>query len=105
MNEPIRKKQTAPALDLGQECLAEACVDWRDQPRTALALALEKAPPELAGDLVLAAASALVDGAVQDADDAAVRLALTEIALALEGVGGDLAAWHRARAQRWERRA
>lgn len=103
MSEPIRKKLTA--LDLGQECLAEALADWRDQPRTALALALEKAPPELASDLVLACSLALVDAAVRGAASARARLALTEIALALEGVGGDLDAWHRERAARWERRA
>lgn len=103
MNEPIRKQRTA--LDLGQECLADALDAWREQPRTALALALEKAPPELGADLLLAAVCALVDAAVRDADDAAVRLALTEIALALEGMGGDLDAWHRARAARWEQRA
>lgn len=103
MNEPIRKQRTA--LDLGQECLAEACADWREQPRTALALALEKAPPELGADLLLAAVCALVDAAVRGAANARTRLALTEIALALEGVGGDLDAWHRARAARWEQRA
>jgi len=103
MSEPIRKKLTA--LDLGQECLAEACAEWREQPRTALASALEKAPPELAADLLLAAVCALVDAAVRDADDAAVRLALTKIALALEGMGGDLDAWHRERCARWEKRA
>jgi len=100
MNEPTHKQQTA--TERGQQYLAEACIEWREQPRTAMALALEIAAVGLAPGIVLAAACALVDAAVRDADDAAVRRALTEIALGLEGMSCDLNGWWEAEDEaRW----
>lgn len=103
MSEPIRKRQTA--LGLGQECLAEVLDTWREQPRTALALALEKAPAELAPDIVLAAALAEIDSLRQAVSDESTADAFFSAALALEHMGRELDVWHAARAQRWERRA
>lgn len=103
MSEPIRKLQTA--LDLGQECLAEALDTWREQPRTALALALEKAPAELAPDIVLAAALAEINGLRQAVSDESTATSLFAAALALEDMGRELDAWHAARSAQWEQRA
>lgn len=106
MNEPMRKIQTA--LALGQELLHEACVDWQERPREALAMALEKAQGDAAADAVLAAACAVVGAAsraMREAGKHAEGAALFEAQLEVEGLSRELSEFHRARCARWERRA
>lgn len=107
MSEPIRNNTHLP-LSLGQELLAEALPDWREQPRTALALALEKASAETAADIILAAACTIVSAAVRrerEAGRGAQGLALFDVELELESLSRELSEFHRARCARWERRA
>lgn len=104
MSDPIRK--TITSLQAGQDALEEALAEFRaGEGCTVLAVALKKAPAELAPDIILAAACMVAGAALQEVGDPAARRVLTDLVLVLEGMGGDLDAWHRNRAQRWERRA
>lgn len=107
MSEPMRNNTHLP-LSLGQELLAEACQDWRSQPRAALARALEKASPDSAADLILAAACAIVALASRkerEASRGGEGLALFDVELELESLSRELSEFHRARCARWEQRA
>jgi len=107
MNEPIRKQQPT-SLGLGRELLADALPDWQNRPREALARALEKAQPDAAADLILAAACAIASAAVTEARAAGRQgegLALFEVELELERLTRELDEYHRARCAWWEKRA
>ncbi|MCZ2172981.1 MAG: hypothetical protein LC110_00420 [Burkholderiales bacterium] len=106
MSEPIRKIQTA--LALGQELLSEALPDWHNQPRAALALALEKAHGDAAADAVLAAACAVVGAAsraMREAGKQSEGAALFEAQLEVEGLSRELTDFHLRQCSRWEQRA